>query len=100
MDKLYDFLQWQLGNTDFMNWYKTVAQKYKLAPNPYDWQHFYDYRKAYDAGIREPKLDETSGEYHWPSEFKLEGHPRTFVDGVNTKTGEKAEPTDWLPRGH
>lgn len=68
---------------EFQNWYAEHAKKLDLNPDPDDPRHFYDYRKAFLSGI-EP--DEKG---HWPSEFKLEGHPRMFLNGINTKTGEK-----------
>ena len=68
----------------FQSWYGSHAKTLGLNPNPDDPRHFYDYRAAYQAGA-EPVSDG-----HWPSQFKLEGHPRTIIDGVNTKTGEPA----------
>jgi len=67
----------------FRIWYYDWAKKLGLNLNPDDPKHFYDYRKAFEAGA-EP--DETG---HWPSEFKLEGHPRMFLKGINTKTGKR-----------
>lgn len=67
----------------FQDWYSSIAKERGLNPNPDDPLHFYDYRAAFKAG---EGPDETG---HWPSEFKLEGHPRMVLDGVNTKTGEK-----------
>lgn len=52
-----------------------------LPPNPYDWQHFYDYMGAVAGGA----MPDQQG--HWPSEYKLPGHPRTEVGGVDTRTG-------------
>ncbi len=68
----------------FQEWYAGHAKKLKLNPNPDDPQHFYDYRAAYKAGAGP---DETG---HWPSAYKQEGHPRMVIDGVNTKTGKRA----------
>ena len=68
----------------FQKWYKVTAQQTKLNPNPDDPNHFYDYRGAYKSGIRSPNI-----EGHWPSQFKLRGHPRMIIDGINTKTGEE-----------
>ena len=67
----------------FQRWYSDIAKKVGINPDPDDPQHFYDYRAAYKAGV---VPTEESG-WHWPSEFKREGHPRMIVDGVNTKTG-------------
>lgn len=67
----------------FRDWYSNIANQLKLNPNPDDPLHFYDYRAAYRNGA----VPDESG--HWPSEFKIEGHPRMVIDGVNTKTGKK-----------
>lgn len=75
--------------TKFQDWYAQWAQKAGLNPNPDDPRHYYDYRAAYMAGA-EPQIDPADGLLHWPSEFKLEGHPRLIVNGVNTKTGKRA----------
>ena len=81
------WLNYQAGaEARFQSWYATKAKKLGLDPNPDDPEHYYDYRAAFRAGV-EP--DATG---HWPSEFKLEGHPRMVVDGINTKTGEKVRP--------
>jgi len=67
----------------FQNWYQQVpVGKMKLNPNPDDPLHYYDWRGMYKSGIRQP--DETG---HWPSQFKLEGHPRMFINGTDTRTG-------------
>ena len=68
--------------------YSSYATKSRLNPNPDDPRHFYDYRSLYKkAGGFYP--DE---EGHLPSEFKLKGHPRMVVDGLNTKTGKSVDP--------
>ena len=68
----------------FQSWYHGLAKKLDLNTNPDDPQHFYDYRAAYRAGA----TPDATG--HWPSQFKLEGHPRLIIDGVDTRTGESA----------
>lgn len=78
-----------LGGSDFDRWYAGVSKETGLSPDPYDPKHYYDYRAAYQAGVRGP--DETG---HWPSQFKLPGHPREIIDGINTRTGEAASPFD------
>lgn len=62
----------------FQKWYKDRASKLGLNPNPDDPQHFYNYRAAFAAGA-EP--DSTG---HWPSKYKTSGHPRRFINGVDT----------------
>ncbi|MFA6927150.1 MAG: hypothetical protein WCQ69_09150, partial [Bacteroidales bacterium] len=71
------------GEEAFQNWYNKASKEFNLDPNPDAPEHFYDYRSAFKAGAWP---DETG---HWPSEYKLEGHPRMVIDGVNTKTGER-----------
>ena len=71
----------------FQNWYAEQSAKLGLDPNPDDPRHFYDYRAAFKAGAQP---DETG---HFPSEFKLEGHPRLILEGIDTRTGEKVEPS-------
>jgi len=70
----------------FQSWYKMWADQLGLAPNPDDPLHFYDYRAAYQSGA----MPDASG--HWPSQFKLSGHPRTIIDGINTVTGKREFP--------
>lgn len=72
----------------FQDWYAGVSKKMRLHPNPDEPKHFYDYRALYKSGVREPDI---SG--HWPSEFKLKGHSREIVDGVNTRTGQIVDPS-------
>ncbi len=63
--------QSDLGETreGFDEWYGKQSAKLGLHPDPDYPEHFYDYRAAYQAGS-EP--DETG---HFPSAFKLPGHP-------------------------
>ena len=70
--------------TAFQQWYAPLAAKNNIDPNPDDPRHFYDYRRAYEAGAS-PGPDG-----HWPSEFKLQGHPNLIVDGKDTRTGKPA----------
>ena len=67
----------------FQKWYAGRAAKLGLNPNPDDPKHFYDYRAAFRAGV-EPDTKTK----HWPSRFKLPGHPNEIVGGINTRTGE------------
>lgn len=66
----------------FQSWYGQRAATLGLDPNPDAPEHQYDYRRAFEAGA-EPGPDR-----HWPSAFKLAGHPNRYVDGVDTITGE------------
>lgn len=66
----------------FKLWYGEQAKRHNLDPNPDDPRHFYDYRKAYEAGA----IPNSSG--HWPSKYKLQGHPRLVIKGVDTRYGD------------
>jgi len=66
----------------FQQWYKKYALKLGLNLNPDDPKHYYDYRAAFAAGAKPDK----SG--HWPSEYKLPGHPRLILKGIDTRTGK------------
>jgi len=70
---------------EFQKWYKDQAKKTGINPNPDAPEHFYDYRAAYKAGAK----PDASG--HWPSEFKLEGHPNLYINGIDTRTGKPRE---------
>src|SRR3972149_10892014 len=72
----------QFNESNFQEWYKGWSSKLGLNPNPDDPRHQYDYRAAYKAGATPNESN------HWPSEFKKEGHPNRFVDGVDTITGK------------
>lgn len=65
----------------FQAWYQPLAASNGIDANPDAPEHFYDYRRAYLAGAAP---DETG---HWPSQFKLPGHPRTYINGTDTRTG-------------
>jgi hypothetical protein len=81
-------LRSRFNETEFQDWYKNWASKLDLDPNPDDPRQQYDYRAAFRAGA-EPT--EESG-WHWPSEFKQEGHPNLIVEGRDTRTGERSDP--------
>jgi len=57
-------------DNNFDDWYAKIAGEHGLDPNPDDPKHFYDYRSAYKAGVRN-----TDASGHFPSEYKLTGHP-------------------------
>lgn len=67
-----------------------------MDPDPDDPRHFFDYRGFFKENIRkgvDPSLQirvkERTGKFHFPSKFKLPGHPRTVLAGVNTVTGKR-----------
>ena len=75
---ILDFLSRPLAPADdseFLDWYSSIAEKSKLSPDPDDPRHYYDYRAAHEAGAG---LD---GRKHLPSEFKHDLHPNRFIIG-------------------
>jgi len=65
----------------FQKAYKDTATKMGLNLDPDNPLHYYDYRALWkETGKLKP--DETG---HFPSKYKLEGHPRMYVEGVKTK---------------
>lgn len=55
--------------SEFRAWYSQWAQKLGLHPDPDNPEHYYDWRAAWRAGA----TPDESG--HWPSKYKLQGHP-------------------------
>lgn len=74
------------GEGGFQDWYAGHAKRLGLNRNPDDPQHHYDYRAAYRAGATPDKTG------HWPSQFKTEGHPRTFINEQTGETSAAARP--------
>jgi hypothetical protein len=70
--------QLENNESDFLSWYGNWATTTGLNSNPYDWRHYYDYRKAYEEGVS-PQIG-TDGEYHWDSKFKHDLHPNRFIN--------------------
>ena len=82
-----------LASTDeasFQDWYKGQSGRLGLSPNPDDPLHYYDWRSAYRAGAQ------PNAEGHWPSQFKLPGHPNLIVNGIDTRTGRPASTPGYL----
>ena len=69
----------------FQAWYKDIANRYGLNPDPDNPQHYYFYRRAWKSGFT-PDLEK-----HWPSIFKHPKHPNRYVNGIDTITGKKLE---------
>jgi len=72
-----------LGNREqeFMNWFREIAARLRLAPDPDDPLHHYDYRGAWASGL---ELPQKPGD-HWPSIFKDENHPNRFISPKRDK---------------
>ena len=49
----------------------------------------YNYREAWKAGARPTVRDPGDQLLHWPSQFKGDNHPNRYIDGVDTRTGQK-----------
>lgn len=65
----------KFNEIEFQRTYKEMATKMGLSLDPNDPKHFYDYRALYrETGKLEP--DETG---HFPSKYKLPGHPRKIL---------------------
>jgi len=74
----------------FQRWFGTIAQPRGLA-NPDAYGQHYDYRGAWQGGAQ-PGLNN-----HWPSQYKYPEHPRTYINGYDTRTGGLAPMiTNWL----
>lgn len=75
------------GELKFRAWYEQQRKMkeligQRLSNNPDDWQHMYDWRKAFQSGA---SMDING---HFPSEFKSPLHPRAILDNIDTKTGK------------
>lgn len=67
----------------FKKWYGQLSAKLRIAPDPDDPLHYYDYRAFHrdmEAGQVLPP-DAPGG--HFPSTYKLPGHPRTYLTDAN-----------------
>jgi len=64
----------------FQKDYADYAKATKMNPNPDEPKHYYDYRGLWKSEGKLPGPGE-----HGDSRFKLQGHPRTYVD---EKTGK------------
>ena len=65
----------KFNEIEFQRTYKEMATKMGLSLDSDDPRHFYDWRALYkETGKLEP--DETG---HFPSKYKLEGHPRKIL---------------------
>lgn len=69
---------------EFLEWYNLFRRANKLSPDPYDLRHQYDYNAAFESGV-------SSSKGHLPSAFKGIGHPRRFLEGIDTATGKPAK---------
>jgi hypothetical protein len=70
-------------------WYKEFVQRYGEEPNFQDPN--YNYREAWDAGVRPDVRDPGDQMLHWNSQFKGPNHPNRFVQGIDTHTNKPVE---------
>jgi hypothetical protein len=75
----------------FRSWYEPIARRTGLDLNPDSPYHQYDYRAAY-LGNALPKVIPEDRLPHWPSEYKMPGHPNRFVNGVDTISESRMMP--------
>jgi hypothetical protein len=68
----------------FRDWYGAVSNKLGISPDPDDPEHHYDYRAFYDAMKRGEAISPDQPGGHFPSTYKTEGHPRTYLDDPTT----------------
>ena len=73
---------------EFQRQYAQVSMVNNLDPDPDDPMHFYDYRGLF----KETGSLAVGPKGHFPSTFKLLGHPNLIVDGKDTRTGKAATP--------
>ncbi len=71
----------------FQSEYAKISKELGLNPNPDDPKHFYNYRGLF----KETGSLEVGPQKHFPSKYKLPGHPNLVVDGINTKTGVRTD---------
>jgi len=60
----------------FRNWYSGWANQLGLNPNPYDPNHYYDYKVPYEMGVG-AEFQPEHGDYRWPDAGKLQNYPAT-----------------------
>lgn len=73
---------------EFQTQFAKVSASLNINSNPDDPRHFYDYRGLF----KETGKLATGPQAHFPSKFKLLGHPNLIVNGKDTRTGEVATP--------
>lgn len=73
----------------FQDWYSAWANVTGINPDPDDPRHMYDYRAAYLDKAKPTLALGDDNRFHWPSQYKVEGHPNEFVnnDVVSTRRG-------------
>lgn len=69
----------QFDELKFRSWYVPLAMKLGINPNPDDPNHHYDNRAFYSAMMRGEATSPDKPGGHFPSTFKTEGHPRTYL---------------------
>lgn len=68
------------SDPEFMGWYGPLSKKLGIDADPDAPEHYYDYRGFYDAMKRGEAVSPDQPGGHFPSTYKTEGHPRTYLD--------------------
>ena len=63
----------------FQKWYRAIAEKNGLDPNPDEVEHRYDWRGAWVSGDR-GTVDKGDGKQHFDSQYKDDDHPNRFIE--------------------
>jgi len=67
----------------FRDWYREMATRNRLCPDPDDPRHYYDYRGYWKEYLPLPGSHGTlteHGDYRFPDRYKLPGHPNPPVN--------------------
>jgi hypothetical protein len=67
-------------NSNFKNWYSRYSKATGNSPDPYAKEHYYDYEKFFNDNVNNPSVlfPMDTKDWHLPSQYKKEGHPRTY----------------------
>lgn len=85
----------KIEESRFIDWYKKIATELGLSLDPDDPRHYYDYRgywKKYGESKAGMVIDPEDNKWHFPDEFKLEGHPTYPEKEPKIDAGDIAEP--------
>lgn len=77
---------------DFLNWYSRTAREAGISLDPYDKEHYYDYKSYYNDVVKPKGLAQWHAEWikdgmHWSDKYKLPGHPTFSVESKYYEPG-------------
>lgn len=80
---------------DFLNWYSRTAREAGISLDPYDKEHYYDYKSYYNDVVKPKGLAQWHSEWikdgmHWSDKYKLPGHPTFSVESKYYEPGMSA----------